>query len=243
MPFSSLEHSPKAVSRQKREIPAMTPKTEGWQPRRGWWYPLRADLLLTDRPPPTDPPDGVRVLVLDQGDAFPLGHPTTRLCLELLVPALAAAPVQRLAEIGCGSGVLCLAAAALGVPLVLGLDLAPPAVQATRNNARRHKLAGAVQVIEGSSACLAGPFDLVLANLPIAVQHEQGEQLSRLAAVGGRLLLSGFREPDEALLLAQYRRRGWHLTKRAVKYFSHPELPANVNFNWVAWLLARQDPA
>jgi len=219
----------------------MTPGTALWQPQTGWWYPLTAGLLLTDRPPATDPPAGVRVLALDQGRAFPLGHPTTRLCLDLLVQALTAAPVRHLVEIGCGSGVLCIAAAALGVPLVLGLDIAPPAVQATLANARRYGLDEAIQVIQGSSTCLAGSFDLVVANLPSEVQHEQVEYLSRLAA-GGRLLLSGFRESDEELLLAQYRQRGWHLTGRAIKFFSHPELPAHLNFNWVAWLLAARKP-
>lgn len=219
----------------------MTPSTALWQPPTGWWYPLTAELLLTDRPPPTNPPDGVRVLILDQGRAFPLGHPTTRLCLDLLVHALTDAPVQRLVEIGCGSGVLCIAAAALGVPLVLGLDIAWPAVQATRSNVRRYKLDQAIRVIQGSSTCLTGSFDLVAANLPSDVQHEQVEHLSGLAA-GGRLLLSGFRESDEESLLAQYRQRDWHLTGRLVKYFSHPELPAHLNFNWVAWLLAAGKP-
>jgi len=56
------------------------------------------------------------VLVIKSGRAFPLGHPTTRLCLDLLTGALAERPVASLAEVGCGSGVICLAAAALGVP-------------------------------------------------------------------------------------------------------------------------------
>ncbi|MGQ9920616.1 MAG: 50S ribosomal protein L11 methyltransferase [Desulfobacca sp.] len=212
-----------------------------WQPSRGWWYPLTSGLHLCDRAPP-DVPDDVRVLVLDQGQAFPLGHPTTRLCLDLLVPALAAVPVQRLVEIGCGNGVLCIAAALLGVPLVLGLDIAPPAVQASRSNVRRQQLDETIQIIQGSSSCLTGSFDLVVANLPCEVQQEQVEYLCRLAA-GGRLLLSGFRESDEGQLLAQYRQRGWQLSQRAVKYFSHPELPAYLNFNWVAWLLAAGEAA
>lgn len=208
------------------------------QPLTGWWYPLSEQVLLTDRPPRGGFPDRRQVMVIDSGGAFPLGHPTTRLCLDLLVYALAAAPVARLVEIGCGSGVLCLAAAALGVPRVLGLDIAAKAVQATRRNARRHGLAGTVQVIQGSSHCLTGAFDLVVANLPNEVQHEQVEHLSDLAGSSGRLLLSGFRETDEPALLDHYHRRGWHLAKRAVKYFTHPELPPALNFNWVAWLLA-----
>lgn len=180
----------------------------------------------------------MRFLVIDSAGAFPLGHPTTRLCLDLLVRALKAAPVNRLVEIGCGSGVLCVAAAALGVPWLVGLDIARRAVRATRKNARRLKLAKAFHVIQGSSNCLAGSFDLVVANLPIEVQHEQVTNLHRLTAAGGRLLLSGWRAPDETPLLQQYQHLGWRLADRAVKYFTHPDLPANMNFDWVAWLLA-----
>lgn len=205
-------------------------------PPRGWWYQLTPRLILADHKSQAAEQGDTRVLELSSGGAFPLGHPTTRLCLDLLCRALVDAPVRRLVEIGCGSGVLCVAAAALGVPQVVGVDIAKPAVEATRRNARRHGLA--VQVVLGSSACLRGTFDLVVANLPIDVQHAQAPALHRLAGSQGRLLLSGFREPDEPALLQFYQQQGWQLTGHTVKYFQHPELPATMNFNWVAWLLA-----
>ncbi len=208
-------------------------------PLQGWWYQLTSGIILADREPRGDMESGARVYALDAAGAFPLGHPTTRLCLDLLVSALTVREVARLVEIGCGSGVLCLAAALLGVPRVIGVDLADAAVRATRANARRHALDGAVAVVQGSTECLAGWADLVAANLPAEVLAVKGEELRRLAGQQGRLLLSGFRESDETVLWPPYAQAGWRQTRRAVKYFQHPELPATLNFNWVAWLLSR----
>lgn len=172
-------------------------------------------------------------------EAFPPGHPTTRLCLDLLTAALAARPVSRLLDVGCGAGVLTLAAAALGVPRVVAVDLALQAARATRDNARDNDLVGPVMATQGSTECLKPAFELVLANLPWEVQMDKVPELHRLTAAGGRLILSGFRDNQEEPLLKSYRRLGWALRQRVVWHFSHPELPSNLSFNWVAWLLTQ----
>ena len=170
---------------------------------------------------------------------FPPGHPSTRLCLDLLREALAARPVQRLLDVGCGAGVLSLAAAALGVPRVVAVDLAWGAARATRENARENGLAESILAVQGSTEGLGVPFDLVLANLPWEVQMAKVAELDRLAAAGGRLILAGFRDNQEALLLEGYQGLGWSLKRRLVKDFHHPELPPEISFNWVAWRLER----
>jgi len=171
--------------------------------------------------------------------AFNPTHPCTRLCLDLLKEVLAVAPVRSFLDLGCGAGVLGLAAAALGVPRVVGVDLARDAARITRENARANGLAGQIAVLQGSSESLKGPFDLAAANLHLEVQLQKAEELERLAATRGRLILSGFRENQEEALLAVYRERGWSLGRRLVKGFSHPELPRDLSFTWAAWLLAR----
>jgi len=208
-------------------------------PGAGWSYRLTPNLILCDREPPLGPEDEVRRLVIHSGDAFPLGHPTTRLCLDLLCDTLAAAPVRTCLDVGCGVGVLSLAAALLGVPRVVAVDIAFPAADITRANARTHGLEAALQVVQGSSDCVHGPFELVAANLPWEVQRDKLPEFVRLAAPGGRLLLSGFRDHQEAPLLASYRTLGWSLAQRHLKPFSHPELPPAYSFTWVAWLLTR----
>jgi ribosomal protein L11 methyltransferase len=177
------------------------------------------------------------VLLVDPQGAFPPSHPATRLCLDLLTTALAAAPVQCFLDVGCGSGVLALAAAALGVPVVVGVDLAPQAVRATWRNAHANGLAHRLQVIQGSTECLRGPFDLVAANLHPDVHRAKVPELLRLAGSRGRLLLAGFREPEEAELRAAYGARCRQPAARRTRGFTPPGLPSGLSFVWVAWLL------
>src|SRR4029079_18618476 len=81
------------------------------------------------------PGDGLEV-VIDPGQAFGTGmHPTTRLCLELLLAEPAARRAGPLADLGCGSGVLAIAAAKLGGAPVDGYDHEAESVQATIDNA------------------------------------------------------------------------------------------------------------
>ena len=178
-----------------------------------------------------------QIIYLRRGDAFPPGHPTTRLALDLLREALAGASVHSLLDVGCGAGLLGLAAAALRVPRVVGVDISPAAVQLTRENARDNGLAGSLQVVRGSTECVQGSFDLVIANLPWEIQMDKVPELDRLAASGGRLILSGFRANQEGLLIQSYQRLGWSLRRRLSKEFRHPELPPDISFTWVAWWL------
>ncbi len=151
----------------------------------GWCYPLSPGLVVRTRPVPGGAEGPGQVLLVESGGAFPPGHPTTRLCLDLLKEALAATPTQNLADVGCGAGVLGLAAAALGVPRVAAVDIAWAGARATRKNARENGLDGQVQVAQGSTECLRGPFDLVVANLPYEVQVDKARALQCLGATGG----------------------------------------------------------
>jgi ribosomal protein L11 methyltransferase len=82
---------------------------------------------------------GVHEIVIDPGQAFGTGtHPTTRLCLELM---LELEPEGSFADLGCGSGVLAIAAAKLGFAPVRAYDSDRAAVQATRVNARENGVA------------------------------------------------------------------------------------------------------
>jgi ribosomal protein L11 methyltransferase len=96
--------------------------------------PVLVDDRLFVRPPWSQPRPGTIDLVVDPGQAFGTGaHPTTRLCLELL---LGLEPSGPLADLGCGSGVLAIAAAKLGFGPVTAFDNEQAALEATRANAR-----------------------------------------------------------------------------------------------------------
>jgi ribosomal protein L11 methyltransferase len=94
---------------------------------------------LVVRPPWAPPREGLLDVVIDPAQAFGTGaHPTTRLCLELL---LELEPGGALVDVGCGSGVLAIAAAKLGWAPVLGIDHDPEAVRATLDNATANGVA------------------------------------------------------------------------------------------------------
>lgn len=203
------------------------------------FYRLSPNLVLRSRWRPHLSRPGERVLVLRTSGGFPPGHPTTGLCLELLPEALASGSCRRLLDLGCGSGVLTLAAAALGVDFCLGVDLSRRAVRLTRENARENGLAAALRLVQGSTECLRGPFDLVLANLRYPVQVAKVPELARLTAPSGTLILSGFRDVQEPELLAGYRDLGWILAQRLTRDEWAIEVPPEKSYTWVAWRLQR----
>jgi ribosomal protein L11 methyltransferase len=203
------------------------------------FYRLSPELVLRSPWRPYWPRPGERVLVLTASTTFPPSHPTTRLCLELLAATLAEGPCQQLLDVGCGSGVLLLAGVAAGARLGVGLDLFGKAVITTRNNARANGLAAAVQVIRGSTEALRGPFKLMVANLPWTVQMHKVAEFTRLAAPGARLILSGFKDTQEADLRAGYEQAGWVIETRRTRDEWVIELPPEKSYTWVAWQLSR----
>lgn len=108
---------------------------EGWEDRwRSFHRPVHVGRLWVG-PPWETPPAGALAVVVDPGRAFGTGaHPTTQLCLELLQEL---EPGSFL-DVGCGSGVLAVAAALLGHEPVLAVDIEPPSIIATRENAERN---------------------------------------------------------------------------------------------------------
>jgi ribosomal protein L11 methyltransferase len=138
-------------------------------------------------------PDDV-VLALDPGMAFGTGlHPTTRLCLAG-VEALADRGVltgARVLDVGCGSGILAIAALKLGATSALGLDTDPIAIEATLANARRNALVRRVRARDGSLPSGEAPFDVVLANLIAGLLVPLATGLRDELRLGGHLLASG----------------------------------------------------
>jgi ribosomal protein L11 methyltransferase len=142
------------------------------------------------------------VIWLDPGLAFGTGnHETTRLCCERLVAWAAERPqASRVIDAGCGSGILALSAARLGLREVSGFDNDPEAVRVSQENAAMNGLAGTVKFEVGDLVSgLAGvQADLVLANIQADVLMAFAKQLVAAVAPGGMLALSGIlaRERD-----------------------------------------------
>jgi ribosomal protein L11 methyltransferase len=134
------------------------------------------------------------VLALDPGMAFGTGlHPTTRLCLAALEPLAADGRLAgaRVLDVGCGSGILAIAALRLGAATALGVDTDPIAIESTLANARRNRLVRRMAARVGSLPSGAGSFDVVLANLIAGVLVPLAPALRDELRVGGALVASG----------------------------------------------------
>lgn len=135
-------------------------------------------------------------IVLEPGMAFGTGaHPSTRLCLEALEERVR--PGDVVVDVGCGSGILGIAAARLGASRVLACDIDADAVAAARRGAERNGLTGTIEVFDGSVAEAAARLpprkaDVVLANiLAPTLEDMLGTGLGDLARPEGIVVLAG----------------------------------------------------
>jgi ribosomal protein L11 methyltransferase len=169
---------------------------EGWEDGwRAFHHGVRVGRLWVG-PPWEEPPEDAVAVVIDPGRAFGTGaHATTRLCLELLQEI---APASLL-DVGCGSGVLSVAAARLGFGPVQAVDIDEVALDVTRSNAAANGVAVDVgtQLPPASVAVMNIALDVVermLPGLPV-----------------GRAVTSGYLERDEPGI------EGWHRLERRVR--------------------------
>jgi ribosomal protein L11 methyltransferase len=181
-----------------------------------------------------EPQPGDIVLRLDPGMAFGTGlHPTTQLCLAFIEHYVKIG--MAVLDLGCGSGILTVAAARLGAT-VLALDTDPIAVEATRENAARNDVADRVTVGEGSlgagaqmghwlgyrngqratsgekasdhASLAAHRFDLIAANIIARVLAALAQDMASALKPGGTLIASGIIAEREAEVVEAFAAAG-----------------------------------
>jgi len=138
--------------------------------------------------------DARRLVVIQPGMAFGTGsHCTTRFCLEILDRLCSESTVTSLLDVGTGSGIVAVAAAALGVPRVLAMDREHDAVEQAARNIRLNRVGGCVQLVQADARgdSITGRFDAVCANLYDELLIELSSKLVERA--GRHLIISGIR--------------------------------------------------
>lgn len=183
---------------------------EAW---KAHYRPLRIGRRLLIRPQWIDvgPAPGDIEIALDPGMAFGTGtHPTTQLCLEALERLVA--PGHDALDLGCGSGILAIAAAKLGARRALALDIDPVAVASTRENARANGVAGKISAEQGSLESVlhsARRFDIVIVNILARVIMQLTERrLGAIVRPGGVAIFSGIIDTQVDEVEAALRRTG-----------------------------------
>jgi ribosomal protein L11 methyltransferase len=198
---------------------------EAWKQH---YHPIAIGQRLIIVPAWLESPDPARIPIrMDPGMAFGTGtHPTTQLCLELAETVLADPELKDslgadVIDIGCGSGILSVAALKLGAGRALGVDIDPRAVEVSLENAAMNGVAdrysagtgSVMEILEGDFGLRQAPliFANILAHVVIQL-FEDG--LADLVSPGGYLILSGILAEQEAAVLASAQAHGMNLFTR-----------------------------
>ncbi|MDW8361552.1 MAG: 50S ribosomal protein L11 methyltransferase [Myxococcales bacterium] len=197
--------------------------------RDGWrehFRPTRIGARLVVHPPwaPWTAADDDVPVCIDPAQAFGTGtHESTRLVLRELDRRIGGG--ERVLDVGCGSGILAIAALRLGARRATAIDVDPEALVACRENARRNDVASRLRVTDAPLDRLRGRYDTIVANIEARVLLELAAALTERLAPGGALVLSGLLRGQQHEIRASF---------GALRHVATP-----VDGDWVALVLAR----
>ncbi|HQZ36060.1 MAG TPA: 50S ribosomal protein L11 methyltransferase [Ilumatobacteraceae bacterium] len=151
---------------------------------------VEADLVVRPAWVPFEAPVAVTVVHIEPGATFGMGdHPTTILSLRSLRRLVR--PDSLVLDVGCGSGVLAIGACVMGAAAAVGIDIAPAAVPVTRANALANGVGDRIEASTTDLADVDGSYSIVVANILAPALVALADDLRRVVADGGALVVSG----------------------------------------------------
>lgn len=154
------------------------------------------------------------VIELDPGLAFGTGHhPTTVQCLQFLEKHLKSG--DRVIDVGCGSGILSIAAAKLGAKQIFAIDLDPQAIAETQKHIAINRLTEQIQVEQGDGLkTVTQKAELIVANLIAELHLSLLTDLPRVLTPGGRIIAAGILKEKEKIVREAFEKNGFRLIDR-----------------------------
>ena len=193
--------------------------TEDWQNNWKQYYhamPIGKKLLIRPLWESEYEADGRKVLNIEPGLAFGTGsHPTTKLCLETLEDYIDES--SEVLDIGCGSGILSIAALLLGAKSALGVDIDSLAVKTAVSNARENGFEEPkFTAVQGNlSDKVSGKFNVVVANIVADVIMQFNTQVGQFLTDDGVYITGGIIENRENEVLASFKQNNFKVINRA----------------------------
>ncbi|GJM16567.1 MAG: hypothetical protein DHS20C13_18940 [Thermodesulfobacteriota bacterium] len=176
----------------------------GWEVWKSVLKKIRVGKRVIIRPPWEEHiAEGDEIVIdINPSQAFGTGHhETTRLCIEAIEEAVQTSNIKNMLDVGCGSGILSIAALKLGIRDVTGFDTDPIAIEESRKNANENDVLNKINFFCGYIQSAKGQYDLIVANVYIeSILLMKEEFLSRLSPPG-RLVVSGiqYKRREEAI--------------------------------------------
>ncbi len=172
--------------------------------------------------------------------AFHPRHITTRLCLRILDQYRRDITQTRILDVGCGTGVLALAAIRLGARFAVGVDISRPAIELARRNAAGNAMDQVTRWVQGSADSMGDHFDWVMANIPSPILINFFEDLVRPLHSKGSILLSGFHDIELHEVQRRLEAEGLNIVEHLSGDLSFAAEPPSGSYTWTAVLATRQ---